>query len=166
MHQLTITPPLDAALVLGLPLAVLWHNNNRFYGSFDAALGYREEVEKIGTLSSLRGQLFVFDEECFFAVPNMLRRSGQFSVLCQFMMTSLCVKKSAVEPARIFIIAVSGKDSAGDSAVEYSLVFESPSDKAACQHTILMLQRTQCKPKEVGDDDGFKGRCWSVLQTP
>ena len=113
MHQLTITPPLDAALVLGLPLAVLWHNNNRFYGSFDAALGYREEVEKIGTLSSLRGQLFVFDEECFFAVPNMLRRSGQFSVLCQFMMTSLCVKKSAVEPARIFIIAVPGKDSAG-----------------------------------------------------
>ena len=148
-----MTPPLDAALTLGLPLSALWRDGNRFYGSFDAALGYREEVEKIGTASSLRGQLFVFDEACFFAVPNLLRRSGQFTALCRFAMASLCVQKSPVEPAP------------AQPAVEYSLVFDSPADKAACENTVLMLQRTQLKPKEVGLPTRLKRRCWPTPQT-
>ena len=150
-------------MALGLPLATLWRNNNRFYGSFDAALGYREEVEKIGTVSSVRGQLFVFDEECFFATPNALRRSGQFTVLCQFMMDALCVKKSPVEPARIFVLTA--PPAPAQPAVEYSLVFDSPSDKAACEHTVLMLQRTQLKPKEVMTCVWLKSRCWNALRT-
>ena len=78
-------------------------------------------------------------------------------------MASLCVQKSPVEPARIFVLAA--QPTPAQPAVEYSLVFDSPADKAACENTVLMLQRTQIKPKEVGLPTRLKRRCWPTPQT-
>lgn len=137
-------------MALSVPLAVLWRQDNRFYGSFDASIGYREEIEHVGTVSSVHGQLFVFDAYCFFTVPNLLRRSGQFTVVCQFLMRVLCLEKSQVEANRIFVLSVPVDKKEGSVIEEYSLVFDSPSDKIACENTILMLQRTHLKTQEVG----------------
>lgn len=66
--------------------------------------------------------MFIYDHSCFFAVPNLLRRSGQYVIVFQFLMVQLSLEKSRVEPARLLIFIVPVEKDIGVSVEEYALV--------------------------------------------
>lgn len=89
-----------------LPIALLWKETTQFYGSFDVLLGYREAIEQIGTIEGVRGRLFIFDDCCYFGVPNSFRRAGQFSVLFQLQLDLLQVKKSKLQSTHTLLFGI------------------------------------------------------------
>lgn len=103
-------------------MTLLWPRPYRFYGSYDVLLGYRQEIEEIGTVEGIRGRLFIYDHCCFFAVPNLWRRSGQYVILFQFRMTQLSLEKSQIEPTRLIIFIVRVEKEVNVSVEEYALV--------------------------------------------
>ena len=89
IHTLSINPPIDSAITVGIPLSILWSNNNHFYGSFNVTVGYNDDIEIWGNQEGIIGQLFIYDTCCYFGIPNILMRNGQFTILFQFQLKSI-----------------------------------------------------------------------------
>lgn len=94
IHTLSINPPIDSAITVGIPLSILWSNNNHFYGSFNVTVGYNDDIEIWGNQEGIIGQLFIYDTCCYFGIPNILMRNGQFTILFQFQLKSIHIHKS------------------------------------------------------------------------
>ena len=109
-------PPLNSAIALGIPLAILCPQTNWFYGSFGVLLGYRQEIQQVGTGESIAGKLFVYDRSCYFAVPSLLHRAGQYTVIFQFSLDSLQVVKSRTHGDRMLFFAIPSTD--GESIMD------------------------------------------------
>lgn len=107
VHSLPVVPPLDSAVSIELPLTLLWNTFTHFYGSFDVLLGTREAIEQIGTIEGVRGRLFIYDDCCYFGIPNIYRRAGQFAVLFQFDMRSLHFEPSKRESVHTLLFRLS-----------------------------------------------------------
>lgn len=60
----------------------------------------------MGTGESIAGKLFVFDKSCYFAVPSLLHRSGQYTVILQFSLDVLQVVKSRVHGERMLFFTI------------------------------------------------------------
>ena len=89
-----------------IPLVILWKNTCHFYGRFEVLIGYKEKIEKIGTIEGMKGQLFVYDDFCYFGVPNVLKASGQYSILYRFDMNEMKIEKSTVNAINTLILKV------------------------------------------------------------
>ena len=75
-------------------------------------VGYRQEIQQVGTGESVKGMLYLYDRSCYFAVPSMLYRSGQYIVTLQFSISTLQVKKEQLRGNRslLFIIPSNEND--------------------------------------------------------
>lgn len=111
LHSLSITPPLDSAVSLELPLAILWKQDCHFYGSFNVTIAYREEMENGRSLEGIRSQLFLYDDSCYVSIPNLLKGNGQFIILFKFVLQSLKMERSRIETTRALLFNTSQNDS-------------------------------------------------------
>lgn len=126
-------------------------------------VGYRQEIQQVGTGESVRGMLYLYDRSCYFAVPSMLYRSGQYIVTLQFSISTLQVKKEQLRGNRSLLFTIpsnenevvieefvimyvdwiglewSGLDWIGLDGVIAS--FDSSTDLRACEHIIQLNQR-------------------------
>ena len=147
LPTLSPMPPIDVAVSMSLPLPILWPEPCRYYGGFDVLIGYRKEIEEIGTVVGMRGRLFLFDLVCFFAIPSRLRRSGQYMVIFQFMIKQLGLEHSTLEPERLLILSVPDDGAIEEFAIvfvfssQFMRRFDSPSDRMACENSLSMIQR-------------------------
>lgn len=111
LHSLSITPPLDSGVSLELPLAILWKQDCHFYGSYNITIAYREEIENGRSMEGIRSQLFLYDDTCYVAIPNLLKRNGQFIILFRFVLESLKIERSRVETSRALLFNTLENDS-------------------------------------------------------
>ena len=65
----------------------------------------------MGTGESIAGKLFVYDKSCYFAVPSLLHRSGQYTVILQFSLDILQVMKPRVHGERMLFFTIPSTES-------------------------------------------------------
>ena len=143
IYQLHQSPPLAPAVALSVPLSILWKQGNHFYGSFNACMGYKAEIEAAHASAGVQGALFLFSHYALFALPNVFRRSNEFVVVLRLLTDLLSLEPSSLEPSHVLGLALPIDTPAG-IRTEHFLVMCGRAEAWTVDSTI---PRTKCRAR-------------------